>query len=97
LTKKSEVVLKEEKSLPVLEAELIDDEVTHVEKTDLSRRDKLPLAYTLGKVFGYVGTFLVGFLKSKEILNAKDVDKGSAKGARGRRFREKRRGKRRNR
>ena len=91
MTKKSEAIQKKDGSLPVLEAELIDDEVIHSEKADISRRkERLPLAYTVGKITGYVGSFLFGLLKSKNLFFK---DKDMTNRGKGRRFREKRRGK----
>ena len=89
LTKKSEAIQKKDDSLPVLEAEIIDDEVTLSEKSEISQREKkLPLAYTFGKIAGYVGSFLFGVFKNKDLFYGnKDVGKGGM----GRGFREKRR------
>ena len=89
MKEKSKITKKEENSLPVYEAEVIDDDVERIEKSDISQREKkLPLAYTIGRISGYLGSFLFGLIKSKNIFFKSD---GIGGGGRGRRVRGKRR------
>ncbi len=92
MTKKSDAIQKKEDSFQVVEVKSIDNQVSQTEETDLSRRqNKPPPAYTLGKVVGYIGSFLLGFLRNQRHFDARDVDEGMGKGERRRRYREKRR------
>ena len=95
MTKKSKVILKEEEFLPVLEAELIDEESSLSTKPVKSQGDdKLPLAFTIGKIAGAVGAFLMGFFQNRRY---NDLNKSNGVQCRGQRLRAKKRAHRRNR
>lgn len=91
MIKKSNSLDKTEDPSPVLEGELIDEEKIPGDKVVLSQRDKIPVAYTLGKIAGYLGTFIAGILKSRRMFFENDSESRPGSGKRGRRGRKQRR------
>ena len=92
LTKKSELVHKEEDQ-PVLEAEFIDEDVTQPTKSEINQNRKaFPLAYTMGKIVGGVGPFILGFFQNRKLF---DISTEKVNRSMRKRYREGRRAKRR--
>ena len=92
MTGKNDTVRQPEAPLEVVEAELIDQEVVPANNSDLRlRENNLPAAYTIGKVVGFVGSFLLGFMRAGGVLNKHVGDRRRGQGGGRRRVREKRR------
>lgn len=82
LTKKSELVPKEENE-SVLEAEIIDEDVIQPIKSAINQdRIVFPLAYRIGKTVGAIGPFVLALFQ-----NSKFMDESSSKVGRGMRKR----------
>jgi hypothetical protein len=90
LIKKSEAIRKKEDSFQVVDVKPIEKEITQAEKLDLNGGgNRYPPAYTLGKIVGYISSFLIGFFKTQDHFKAYGPGDSYKKGNRERRQREK--------
>jgi hypothetical protein len=89
LTKKNDDIYHEEGSLPVLEAEIIDEDLIQETKPDIiQNREVIPFAHALGRIVAGVGPFILGFLQNKKFFETR---LGHGNRCKQGRFREKRR------
>lgn len=89
LINKSDSIQKKEDDSQVLEAEIIGNELS------LKEQESSP-AYILGKVAGYLGSFVLGLLKSRRIADTDEIYNRRGIIDPGKGIRKRRRGKTRN-
>lgn len=97
LTIKSDSIQKKEDDTQVLEAEIIENELNQLPETELNRKkQESSPAYIMGKVAGYLGSFILGLLKSRRIADTDEIYNRRGIVDPGKRIRKRRRGKIRN-
>lgn len=97
LINKSDSVQKKEDDSQVLEVKIIGNEVNQLPETELSlKKQESSPAYIMGKIAGYLGSFILGFLKSRKISSADEIYNRRGIVDPGKGIRKRRRGKSRN-
>ena len=97
LINKSDSIQKKEDDSQVLEAEIIGNELKQLPETELSLKEQESSpAYILGKVAGYLGSFVLGLLKSRRIADTDEIYNQRGIIDPGKGIRKRRRGKTRN-
>ncbi len=97
LTNKSDSIQKKEDDIQVLETKIIGNELNQLPETELSlKKQESSPAYIMGKVAGYLGSFILGLLKSRKISSADEIYNRRGIINPGKGIRKRRRGKSRN-
>ncbi len=98
LTNKSDSIQKKEDDIQVLETKIIGNELNQLPETELRlKKQESSPAYIMGKVAGYLGSFILGLLKSRKISSADEIYNRRGIINPGKGIRKRRRGKSRNR